>query len=111
MSYQMIFNKHDIRVCYYKHCNEIITNAYEKWDTLYMCTGFNKKSPYPLVVLQTGKPLASAWLKETVLKNDLDGQRRIKVDERLRVKGWNNIFAIGDVTDIPEIKQGFLAQQ
>ncbi|KAH1232484.1 Apoptosis-inducing factor A [Glycine max] len=61
--------------------------------------------------LCVGKPLASAWLKETVLKNDLDGQRRIKVDERLRVKGWNNIFAIGDVTDIPEIKQGFLAQQ
>ncbi|KAH1192677.1 Apoptosis-inducing factor A [Glycine max] len=58
-----------------------------------------------------GKPLASAWLKETVLKNDLDGQGRIKVDERLRVKGRNNIFAIGDVTDIPEIKQGFLAQQ
>ena len=48
-----------------------------------------------------GKPLASAWLKETVLKNDLDGQGRIKVDERLRVKGRNNIFAIGDVTDIP----------
>ncbi|KAG4974247.1 apoptosis-inducing factor homolog A-like [Glycine soja] len=58
-----------------------------------------------------GKPLASAWLKETVLKNDLDGQGRIKVDERLRVKGRNNIFAIGDITDIPEIKQGFLAQQ
>ncbi|KAG4911659.1 hypothetical protein JHK86_052092 [Glycine max] len=49
-----------------------------------------------------GKPLASAWLKETVLKNDLDGQGRIKVDERLRVKGRNNIFAIGDVTDIPK---------
>ena len=48
-----------------------------------------------------GKPLASAWLKETVLKNDLDGQGRIKVDERLRVKGRNNIFAIGDITDIP----------
>uniref|UniRef100_A0A0R0HFV9 FAD/NAD(P)-binding domain-containing protein n=1 Tax=Glycine max TaxID=3847 RepID=A0A0R0HFV9_SOYBN len=48
-----------------------------------------------------GKPLASAWLKETVLKNDLDGQGRIKVDEKLRVKGKDNIFAIGDITDIP----------
>lgn len=38
MSYQMIFKKHNIRVCYYKHCNEIITNAYEKRDTFYMCT-------------------------------------------------------------------------
>ncbi|KAK7257588.1 hypothetical protein RIF29_31659 [Crotalaria pallida] len=56
-----------------------------------------------------GKPLASAWLRETVLKNDLDSQGRIKVDEHLRVKGRTNIFAIGDITDIPEIKQGFLA--
>lgn len=48
-----------------------------------------------------GKPLASAWLKETVLKNDLDAQGRIKVDENLKVKGRNNIFAIGDITDIP----------
>ncbi|XP_050899999.1 uncharacterized protein LOC127106737 [Lathyrus oleraceus] len=61
--------------------------------------------------LCTGKPLASAWLKETVLKNDLDAQGRIKVDEYLRVKGRSNIFAIGDITDIPEIKQGFLAQK
>ncbi|KAK7263451.1 hypothetical protein RJT34_31041 [Clitoria ternatea] len=58
-----------------------------------------------------GKPLATAWLKETVLKNELDAQGRIKVDENLRVKGRTNIFAIGDITDIPELKQGFLAQQ
>ncbi|CAL0329011.1 unnamed protein product [Lupinus luteus] len=58
-----------------------------------------------------GKPLASAWLRETALKNDMDSQGRIKVDELLRVKGRNNIFAIGDITDIPEIKQGFLAQK
>ncbi|KAK7404868.1 hypothetical protein VNO78_05889 [Psophocarpus tetragonolobus] len=58
-----------------------------------------------------GKPLSSAWLKETVLNNDLDAQGRIKVDEHLRVKGRSNIYAIGDITDIPEIKQGFLAAQ
>ncbi|TKY67023.1 Apoptosis-inducing factor-like A [Spatholobus suberectus] len=58
-----------------------------------------------------GKPLGSAWLKETMLKNDLDVQGRVKVDEKLRVKGRSNIFAIGDITDIPEIKQGFLAHQ
>ncbi|KAK2380049.1 apoptosis-inducing factor protein A [Trifolium repens] len=61
--------------------------------------------------LCTGKPLASAWLKETVLKNDLDVEGRIKVDENLRVKGRSNIFAIGDITDISELKQGFLAQK
>ncbi|RDX94539.1 Apoptosis-inducing factor-like A [Mucuna pruriens] len=58
-----------------------------------------------------GKPLASAWLSESVLKNDLDYLGRIQVDEKLRVNGRSNIFAIGDITDIPEIKQGFLARQ
>ncbi|KAG4385436.1 hypothetical protein AAZX31_12G089500 [Glycine max] len=58
-----------------------------------------------------GKPLASAWLEETVLKNDLDDLGRIKVDGKLRVVGRTNIFAIGDITDVPEIKQGFAAQQ
>ncbi|KAI3879008.1 hypothetical protein MKW92_046032, partial [Papaver armeniacum] len=32
------------------------------------------------------------------------------VDEHLRVKGHKNVFAIGDITDIPEMKQGYLAQ-
>ncbi|KAK7312681.1 hypothetical protein VNO77_36740 [Canavalia gladiata] len=61
--------------------------------------------------LCTGKPLASAWLKETVLKIDLDSWGRIMVDQNLKVKGRSNIYAIGDITDIPELKQGFLAQQ
>lgn len=61
--------------------------------------------------LCTGKPFGSSWLKESVLKNDLDVRGMIKVDENLRVRGRNNIFAIGDITNIPEIKQGFLAQK
>jgi len=48
-----------------------------------------------------GKPLASAWLEETMLKYDLDEEGRVKVDEKLRVIGRRNIFAIGDITDIP----------
>ncbi|XP_059429927.1 uncharacterized protein LOC132163596 [Corylus avellana] len=59
--------------------------------------------------LCTGTPLGSAWLRETVLKNNLDTRGSLKVDENLRVKGRKNIFAIGDITDIPEVKQGFLA--
>lgn len=50
--------------------------------------------------LCTGKPPASAWLQETVLKDSIDGFGRLKVDDTLRVKGFNNIFAIGDITDI-----------
>ncbi|KAK7342053.1 hypothetical protein VNO80_24995 [Phaseolus coccineus] len=56
-----------------------------------------------------GKPLGSAWLRETLLKDDLDADGRIKVDENLRVKGRSNIFAIGDITDLQEIKQGVYA--
>ncbi|KAF7823200.1 apoptosis-inducing factor-like protein A-like [Senna tora] len=60
--------------------------------------------------LCTAKPLGTAWLKDTILKNDVDANGRIKVDEKLRVGGRNNIFAIGDITDTPEIKQGIFAQ-
>lgn len=47
-----------------------------------------------------GKPVASSWLKETILNNSLDTQGKLVVDEYLRVKGCKNIFAIGDITDI-----------
>ncbi|XP_050228438.1 uncharacterized protein LOC126677718 [Mercurialis annua] len=60
--------------------------------------------------LCTGKPLASEWLKNTVLKTNLDAKGSLEVDENLRVRGRKNIFAIGDITNIPEMKQGYLAQ-
>lgn len=50
--------------------------------------------------LCTGKPLSSTWLKETVLRDHLDSEGRIQIDQNLRVKGKNNIFAIGDITDV-----------
>ncbi|KAK7404869.1 hypothetical protein VNO78_05890 [Psophocarpus tetragonolobus] len=56
-----------------------------------------------------GKPLGSAWLKETLLKDDLHADGKIKVDEHLRVNGRSNIFAIGDIIDVQEIKQGVYA--
>ncbi|KAA8549945.1 hypothetical protein F0562_001647 [Nyssa sinensis] len=61
--------------------------------------------------LCTGRPLGSAWLKTTVLKDNLDNFGRLKVDENLRVHGRKNVFAIGDITDVQEIKQGYLAQK
>lgn len=51
--------------------------------------------------LCTAKPLGSTWLKDTVLESNLDSYGRLMVDENLRVKGRSNIFAIGDITDIP----------
>lgn len=47
-----------------------------------------------------GRPLGSAWLHKTILKSNLDGHGRLMVDGYLRVKGRNNVFAIGDITDI-----------
>lgn len=51
--------------------------------------------------LCTAKPLGTAWLKDTVLRNEVDADGKIKVDANLRVKGRKNIFAIGDITDVP----------
>jgi len=48
-----------------------------------------------------GKPLSSSWLHDTILKESLDSKGRIMVENDLRVKGYNNIFAIGDIMDIP----------
>lgn len=58
-----------------------------------------------------GKPLSSSWLHGTILKESLDNKGRLMVEKDLRVKGYNNVFAVGDITDIPEIKQGYLAQK
>lgn len=49
----------------------------------------------------TGTPSGSLWLKETILKEKLDTQGKLEVDEHLRVKGHRNIFAVGDITNVP----------
>nr|ULF48234.1 putative AIF [Gastrodia elata] len=58
-----------------------------------------------------GKPLASSWLHDSILKQYLDKKGQLMVDSNLRVKGRDNIFAIGDITDVPELKLGFLAEK
>ncbi|KAG7012960.1 Apoptosis-inducing factor-like A, partial [Cucurbita argyrosperma subsp. argyrosperma] len=68
----------------------------------------------------TGKPIGSQWLKETVLTNSLDIHGRLMVDKHMRVRGFKNVFAVGDITDLQasplsenldEIKQGYLAER
>lgn len=51
--------------------------------------------------LCVGKPLSSQWLNGTVLKDSLDGKGRVMVDEYLRIRGRSNVFAVGDITNIP----------
>lgn len=48
----------------------------------------------------TGKPIGSLWLKETILKNSLDIRGRLMVDKHMRVRGFSNVFAVGDITDV-----------
>lgn len=48
-----------------------------------------------------GKPLGSSWLRESILKECLDRRGQLTVDENLRLRGRKNIFAIGDITDVP----------
>ncbi|XP_030488722.2 uncharacterized protein LOC115705520 [Cannabis sativa] len=58
-----------------------------------------------------GKPVASSWLAETVLKDCVDTHGRLMVDEHFRVKGHLNVFAVGDITDTKEMKQGYIAEK
>ncbi|KQJ89344.1 apoptosis-inducing factor 2 [Brachypodium distachyon] len=59
----------------------------------------------------TGRPVASGWLRDTFLGEHVDADGRLAVDEHLRVGRTRNVFAIGDITDVPEAKQGYLAQR
>ncbi|KAM3293398.1 hypothetical protein ACQJBY_036767 [Aegilops geniculata] len=59
----------------------------------------------------TGRPVASGWLRATFLGEYIDADGRLVVDEHLRVGRLKNVFAIGDITDVPEAKQGYLAQR
>eukprot|EP01018_Ginkgo_biloba_P031789 Gb_37713 [translate_table: standard] len=58
-----------------------------------------------------GKRVGSSWLKESAFEDCLDSQGRIKVDHNLRIEGKTNAFAAGDITNVKEVKQGFLAQK
>ncbi|CAD6258133.1 unnamed protein product [Miscanthus lutarioriparius] len=59
----------------------------------------------------TGRPVASGWLRGTLLGEHVDEEGHIRVDDHLRVGGLRNVFAVGDITDVPEAKQGHLAQR
>ncbi|KAL4599422.1 hypothetical protein ACB092_11G126300 [Castanea dentata] len=59
----------------------------------------------------TGKPIGSSWLNESILQNSLNIHGKLVVDQNLRIRGHKNIFAVGDITDIKEIKQGCVAQK
>lgn len=63
-----------------------------------------------VLLMATGITTNSGLLAQT-LPDALDPQGRVKVDATLRVVGHPRLFALGDVTDVPEEKLAFLASQ
>ncbi|GJU72437.1 sperm protamine like protein [Tanacetum coccineum] len=61
--------------------------------------------------LHFGKLMVSSWLKNTILRDSLDANGSMIVDENLRVKGRKNIFSIEDIKNIKEMKQGYFAKK
>mmetsp|Transcript_17597 Transcript_17597/g.52877 ORF Transcript_17597/g.52877 Transcript_17597/m.52877 type:complete len:382 (-) Transcript_17597:521-1666(-) len=61
-----------------------------------------------LVVWAVGSKPNTEWLNATDFASALDGSGHIQVGPDLRVKGFKNVFAVGDVTDVKEEKLGFL---
>lgn len=59
--------------------------------------------------LCVGKKLGSSWLAKSYFEDALDENGRVKVDKNLRLVGHTNVFAVGDVTNLREMKQGYFA--
>ncbi|XP_020571699.1 apoptosis-inducing factor homolog A-like [Phalaenopsis equestris] len=74
-------------------------------------TSAGKRISADLHLVCVDRPMGSEWLQESFLNDQVDESGRLKVDDNLRVVGHKNIFAIGDITNVPELKQGFSAQQ
>ncbi|KAG0601793.1 hypothetical protein M758_11G140100 [Ceratodon purpureus] len=56
-----------------------------------------------------GKRVGSSWLRNSDLSYLLDNEGRLKVDANMRLEGKSNMFAVGDIANTKEIKQGYLA--
>lgn len=52
----------------------------------------------------TGTTPNTLWLRLAGHGDWLDGAGHVKVDRTLRVEGWTDVFAVGDVNDVSELK-------
>jgi apoptosis-inducing factor 2 len=59
-----------------------------------------------LIYPALGTSIQSDWLGSSLEKTE---RGAVKVDKQLRAQGKNNIFVIGDINDVPELKLGALA--
>jgi NADH dehydrogenase FAD-containing subunit len=69
-------------------------------------TSGGRKLAYDLLIWCAGGRPNTAYMKAQLGKA-LDGRNRIKVGPDLRVKGYDRIFAVGDITDLDENKMAW----
>ncbi|KAA8497154.1 Apoptosis-inducing factor-like A [Porphyridium purpureum] len=67
--------------------------AYKKADVVYTCVGY----------------LPNTELMQASFASKLDKDGRITVDDKLRIYGYEHLFAIGDCANVAEGKQGYSA--
>lgn len=60
--------------------------------------------PADLVIMGTGVSPATDFLKESGFTLEKDGG--IKVDENLRVEGYEGVYAVGDIAHYPQYPEG-----
>lgn len=73
-------------------------------------TAKGKKIPADVVFNCSGRSVGNSWLLDSDFKDALEPTGHIKVDDTLRVPGFPNVFAIGDITNVNEIKKGHFAE-
>ncbi|KAJ7531499.1 hypothetical protein O6H91_14G046300 [Diphasiastrum complanatum] len=84
-----------------------ITNLSDSSTTYTTKTGRSITADTHFVAV--GRKVGSSWIVDSVFKSLLDSDGRLKVDESLRLEGKTNVFAIGDISNTKEIKQGSVA--
>ena len=83
---------------------------YQKQDDVYLDKSSGKVSTFDLVFEAIGVKPNNQFL-QTHLSDTLNAQGYIKVDNKFRVLGHTNLFALGDIAEVGEAKLGYLAKQ
>jgi NADH dehydrogenase FAD-containing subunit len=69
-------------------------------------TSGGQRLPYDFVIWCTGGRPATGYL-DAHFGQVLDADRRVRVTPELRVEGFDRLFALGDITDLPENKMAW----
>ncbi|XP_057819031.2 uncharacterized protein LOC131032120 [Cryptomeria japonica] len=93
------------------HLNERIDLNNISETTLSFTTNIGKTIMADCHFVCIGKKMGSSWMKDSMLRDVVDERGQIKVYNTLRVDGTTNVFAVGDIINVKELKQGVCAQK